>query len=60
LRFFPPPGFSFDQKPEEGRLALLALREKKEGGLARVMNGEKRWEMLTREREAWWRKEVKR
>jgi hypothetical protein len=50
--FFPPPGLIFDQKPVEGRLALLALREKKNGSLKRVMSGKKRLYMLTREREA--------
>jgi hypothetical protein len=50
----------FDQKPGEGRLALLPLRKKK-GRLEWVMRDKKRGYMLTREREAYsWLKVVAR
>jgi hypothetical protein len=54
LEPFPPPGFNFDQKPGEGRLALLVLRVKN-NRLRGEMTG-RETKKLTRERGAWFQK----
>jgi len=55
LVFFPPPVLNFDQKPCEGRLALLALREKEQLIEEGLMTG-RDMRKLTRGKQAWYQK----